>query len=197
MDDLRSRISLAAQELFLRDGIDGVSMRRIADRVGVTAPAIYRHFRDKDELVAEIIAAGLRSLERYLEPALEGNDPYLRLRRLIDRYLDFALEQPSYFDFAFLVPGRSSRQIAEELEQHNRATFRLAVEQVATCMRRGIFREDDPLDTAILVWATVHGLITLHRMDRFGVGESGFREIYRRAVDRLLAGLEPSRQAPP
>jgi len=97
MNDLKSRISLTAQELFLTEGVGGVSMRRIADRVGVSATAIYRHFRDKEAILEEIINAGLAILSNYLGPPLQAPDPFQRLKGLIDAYLRFAIEQPRYF----------------------------------------------------------------------------------------------------
>jgi AcrR family transcriptional regulator len=194
MDDLRTRISEAAQELFRSEGLEGVSMRKVAERVGITAPAIYRHYRDKDELLHEIISIGLKILEDYLEPALQADRPYERLRRLIDRYLDFAIEQPQYFEFAFLVPSRNIHRIAEELQERNWPTFRRAVEQVALCMEQGVFRRDDPLETSILIWATSHGLVSLYRMERFGSDAEAFRAIYGRIVDRTLAALGPGTQ---
>src|SRR6266850_4190488 len=109
MNDLKNRISVAAQELFLTEGIDGISMRKIGDKVGVTATALYRHFRDKDEILDELISTGLTILSDYLQPALLATEPRERLRGLIDAYLRFALEQPRYFDLAFLVPTPNSR----------------------------------------------------------------------------------------
>jgi AcrR family transcriptional regulator len=72
---IRERISTAAREVFLRDGVAGVSMRKIADEVGVSAAAIYRHFDSKDALLSEIVVTGLH-----------------------------VLEQPEYFNLAFLTP---------------------------------------------------------------------------------------------
>ena len=116
-ESLRERIISAAEELFLLGGVQGVSMRKIADKVGVTAPAIYRHFKDKDELLGELINVGLKILQDYLEPALQAEGPFERLEQLIDRYFDFALEQPKYFDLAFLVPSHGMR-MADELARH-------------------------------------------------------------------------------
>ena len=192
MENLRERISHAAQDLFVKDGIDGVSMRKVADRVGVTAPAIYRYFRDKDELLTEIISSGLHMLEDYLKPALEAEEPLERLKQLIDNYVNFAIEQPKYFDFAFLVPGRDMGPISEELQRHNWTTFRMAVEQIGMCMERGIFRKDDPIEMSILLWATVHGLVILYRTQRFGPDEAQFRKTCRQTVDRLLDALKPA-----
>ena len=58
MRSLRARISAAAQQIYLREGVDGISMRKVAERVGVSAPAIYKHFKNKDELLNEIVVAG-------------------------------------------------------------------------------------------------------------------------------------------
>jgi AcrR family transcriptional regulator len=189
MQSLRERISTAAQELFLRDGVEGVSMRKVAANVGITAPAIYRHFKNKDELLNEIINVGLETLQRYLEPAFKADTPFERLQLLIDYYLDFAIEQPRYFDFAFLVPSHDIR-FTEELSRHNRATFMFAVQQVHLCMEEGIFKRSDPLETAIMLWAEAHGLVTLFRMERFGEDGNQFLTIFKRSIDRLLDSLK-------
>jgi len=64
-----------------------------------------------------------------------------------------------------------------------------AVEQVAACAEAGILPADDPLETAVTIWAEVHGLITLYRTGRFGQDAELFREVYRQSVDRMLRGL--------
>ena len=174
----------------LENGVEGVSMRKVAEKVDVTAPAIYRHFKDKDELLGELINVGLQILQRYLEPALRGEGPLQRLEQLIDRYFDFALEQPRYFDLAFLVPSHGMR-MADELGRHNRSTFMFAVQQVHLCMEKGIFKKSDPLETAIMVWAEAHGLVTLFRMERFGENPEQFRAIFKRTIQRLFDGLKP------
>jgi len=189
-ENLRARMISAAEELFIADGVEGVSMRKIADKVGVTAPAIYRHFKDKDELLGELINVGLQILQGYLEPALRAEGPFERLRQLIDRYFDFALEQPKYFDLAFLVPSHGMR-MADELGRHNRSTFMFAVQQVHLCMEQGIFRKSDPLETAIMIWAEAHGMVTLFRMERFGENPEQFRSIFQRTIQRLMDGLKP------
>jgi AcrR family transcriptional regulator len=196
MSELRGRITVAAQELFAVEGVEGISMRRLAERVGVTATALYRHFRDKDAILDALISAGLAVLSDYLEPALRAKDPERRLRGLIDAYLKFALEQPKYFDLAFMVPSASTR-MSEELERHNRATFKMAIEQVAACMQTGVFRPGDPIETAVYIWSTAHGLVTLHRMNRFGGDAAQFERFYHGAIEQALQGLRPAPAASP
>ena len=135
MSDLRDRILIAAQELFRRHGARGVSMRRIAAGVGVTATAIYRHFENKNDLVAEIIRSGLSDLQESLAPALRAEQPADRLRGLALAYLDFALEKPETFELAFGMPGQMSGDIPGEIETENWMTFGLALENCALGFR--------------------------------------------------------------
>jgi AcrR family transcriptional regulator len=197
MNSLRSRIASAARELYVEEGVAGLSMRRVAERVGVSAPAIYRHFKNKEDLLNEIVAEGLRILETYLRPALEGGTPYERLEHMSTAYLDFALEQPRYFDFAFLLPNPHLGHVAEELHRQEWGTFRGALEQVRACIEQGLFPGEDALEVAISIWAEVHGLITLYRTGRLGLDQEQFRAIYRQSVTRTLRGLtaltEPGR----
>jgi AcrR family transcriptional regulator len=189
MPTLRDRISAVTQELYLEKGIEGVSMRKVAERVGVSAPAIYRHFQNKDELLSEIVVQGLKILEGYLQPAMEAGTPFERLMRMIDGYLDFAISEPRYFDFAFLTPSPDIHRLADELAKPHAATFRIAIDVVADCMKDGTFAEGDPLESGILLWAEAHGLVILFRTGRFGDDEAMFRLIYRRLIDRVIEGL--------
>jgi len=191
MSDLQKKIATAVQELYLEKGIEGVSMRKVAERVGVSAPALYRYYKNKSELLNEIVVEGLKILEDYLRPALEADTPYERLQQMIDNYLNFALEQPRYFDFAFTVPTRNIDRFPEEIAKNQWDVFRVAVEQIDACMDQGIFQRDDPMATAITVWAEVHGLVTLYRMERFDQNPEQFMVTYRRSVSRLLNGLRP------
>ena len=164
-------------------------MRKVANLVGVSAPAIYRHYQNKEELLKEIVIEGLQVLERYLQPALEADTPHERLVQMTENYLQFAIEQPKYFDFAFLTPSNVGG-MAEELGRSDWATFRQAVQQISECIEQGVFKQDDPLATAITVWAEVHGLVILFRTGRFGEDADSFGLIYRQSVRRVLSGLE-------
>jgi AcrR family transcriptional regulator len=191
-DSSRSRISGAAVRIFVSEGFDGLSMRRIAEEVGMTATAIYRHFDNKEALIDEIVVAGLRVLEGYLQPALDAETPYERVRKLTDKFLEFALEQPSYFDVAFVTQGFRIERISAELVKPMWGVFRKAIAAVEACMEHGEVRKDDALSTAIMIWATAHGLVTLYRTGQIGSDAEQFRQLYRASMDRLFYGLRPA-----
>jgi len=196
MSSLRQKISEAAKELYLQEGLEGFSMRRVAEKVGVSAPAIYRHYQNKDDLLNEIIIEGLKILDGYLRPALSAETPYERLLQLLEGYLNFAVEQPKYFDFAFLTPSRSIDRFPAELAKHDWTTFTSAVGQIYLCMEQGILKKDDPIETAITLWAEVHGLVSLYRVQRFGQSLDSFRQVFWRAVRRILQGLRADGELP-
>ena len=196
-DGVRDRIVAEALALFREDGLAAVSMRKVAERAGVTAPAIYRHFRNKESLVVELNVAGLELLGRYLSQALAADTPYERLRRLTVRFLDFGLEQPHFFDLAFLSPDLDREHLAEELSRPMWGTFRLAIEQISQCMEQGELRRDDPLSTAILIWSQAYGLITLDRMVSMGPDVGAFRSLSESSIDQLFRGLREPSSGPP
>ena len=140
-------------------------------------------------MLNEIRIAGLKVLEGYLEPALVSGPPVERLLALTESYLNFAVEQPKYFDFAFLVPDPDIERFADEIARPAWDTFRVSVDQIKACVDAGVFADEDPLETAIVLWAEAHGLVTLFRTGRFGPDPEAFRQIYRKCIQRLLDGL--------
>ncbi len=188
--NLRDRIFEAAEDLYLREGPEALSMRRVAEAVGVSAPAIYRYFENKEELLNEIVMHGLKILESYMEPALAADTPFEVLTRVIEQYLEFGLAQPRYFDFAFLAPSRDISIAGDNVTQHNWSTFKQVRDTVAACIEEGTLREGSPMEVAITIWGEVHGLMILWRTGRLGPDEALFRKTYHNCVQRMFAGLK-------
>lgn len=190
MADTRDRIATATRRLFARHGIEGVSMRRVAREVGVTAPAIYRHYGGRRELLEEITQAGFGLLMQRLERALDApGTPLERILRLFAGYLDFALEHPRHFDFLFLDRRPNLRSMEELREPGVSPTATLLRAEVEAAMEAGELRRDDVHETCLALWAQAHGLIALYRAGRFGDDADGFRGLYRRSMQRLIEGL--------
>jgi len=191
-NDTRSRILSVASELYTKEGLAGLSMRRVAERVGLTAPAIYRHFEDKEALLQALGEEGFRLFGAYLWEALGEGTPEARLVHTGERYLRFALEQSRYYEVIFISPA--SELGLERMPQQNRerlgSSFQFLVDRVTECMAAGVLAQAEPVDVAISIWAHVHGLVSLRLMGHLGqLDEPRFVELFRRSVARLLAGL--------
>jgi AcrR family transcriptional regulator len=192
MRDTRERIATATRRLFDRDGIEAVSMRRVAREVGVTAPAIYRHYRGRSELLEEITQEGFGILMRRLEETLtEPGTPLERILRLFDGYLEFAVDHPRHFDFLFLDRRPNVRSMEELRQPGVSPTATLLRAEVEAAMKAGQIEPEDVNETCLTLWAQAHGLIALYRAGRFGDAPEALREVYRRSLERLVEGLAP------
>lgn len=198
MTEPRERILASARALYLEGGAEAVTMRGVAERVGVTATALYRHFDNKDDLVHELIRQGFETFGAYLYRALAGGTPLERFRRSASAYLDFALEQREIYRTIFMsqvTAEQKSSLAAHDPGCDPRATFRFLIDRIRECIDSGDLRQDDPEQVAVTVWAHVHGLVSLQIAGAMGVTDDIFREAYHRSVDRLMAGL--ASQSPP
>jgi AcrR family transcriptional regulator len=155
-DDLRRTILDAAREAFAAGGYDSVSMRGLAEAVGLTHGSLYAYFKDKDEIFEALVeesfaqlAAALRSL-----PGRRG-DPVKFLKRAGRKYVEFGLQNPSAYEFAFILrrPGRRTQKPHLTYDY-----LRLAVQR---CIDQKRFRTRDADAAGQAIWAAVHGVTAL------------------------------------
>ncbi|HSC88979.1 MAG TPA: helix-turn-helix domain-containing protein, partial [Polyangiaceae bacterium] len=101
--DTREQLLRAARDVLLDEGLAGFSLRKVAAQCGISAPAIYRHFEDKDDLLAAAIQRGAALFTNYLLSALSEATPRERLQQLGQRYFRFAVENPRDYELIFVV----------------------------------------------------------------------------------------------
>jgi AcrR family transcriptional regulator len=194
----RDRIVSAARDLFLRHGPEGVSMRAVAGRVGLTPMALYRHFRSKEALHDALVEQGHTIFLQYLQRALAESSPAARLARSGFEYLNFALEHRQDYRMMFMASA-PHRAAPGAPSWRDVATFRFLVDRIREASAAGLMRTDDPEDTALSVWAHVHGLVSLHLANRLHLDEAQFRDLYARSVSGLMLACgwptEPGMQA--
>lgn len=196
VSDTRERIVEEARDLYLTEGLAGLSMRRIAERVGVSATALYRHFEDKEALLMAVVQAGFERFTSYLMRGLAGKSPGERLALTGQGYLRFALENPSYYRIMFMssretigydrFPARSKEKLS--------TSFQLLVDRTRECQDAGLIRPGDPHEVAVVIWAFVHGLVSLYltgHMGPFDRKPEAFARFYAAAQAEFLLGLLP------
>lgn len=192
--DTPRRILDAARDVLLREGLAALSMRKVAGAVGVSAPAIYRHFANKEAMLTEMCAEGFRIFGEYLFRGLQGTTPLDRLRQTGSGYLRFALEQPGYYQVMFMMPQELLGFGAMPSTNVKRvsSTFQFLIDRVRECIAEGDFAADrDPHQTAATIWSISHGLVALYLCGHFREVDdnTGFECFFAAAVDDLLRGL--------
>ncbi|MCF7221237.1 TetR/AcrR family transcriptional regulator [Marilutibacter chinensis] len=194
--DSAGRILRAARRLFEREGPAGVTMRRVAAAVGLSPMAIYRHFENREALLARIGEDSFESIAGHWSARAQGLDPLTRLIEVHRLYLDYALTHPHLFDLAFSMPRRDARRYPEDFRARRSPTLTVVADAVADAIAAGALREDDAWAVTMTLWAHTHGLVALYRSGRFNYDEAMFRDFYERSLQRLFAGLQADRHEP-
>ncbi len=161
--ETRQQILQEARELFLKGGLGAFSMRAVADRVGVSATALYRHFDDKDALLASLLGEAFSTFGSYLGRALAGKTPLERFRLTGAAYVDFALDHPRDYELMFLTNCRDLgfKRIVDEVGERSSTTFEFLVDRVEECLKTRVFAKGDARQIALHAWATLHGVVSL------------------------------------
>lgn len=185
----RSEILEAARELYLSEGPDGLTMRRLADRVGVTAGALYRHYDGKQDVLLDVVEEAQKTMLEYLTRALEGETPRERMALADRAHLDFALEKRRLYEVLYATPEVIGYdELPEDESARARAIRQFWRDRVAECMEAGLLEGGSPEEVGVTLWSHSHGLISLYHRGLVDLDEEAFRELYRTSRRRALLG---------
>ena len=184
-------ILVAARAILDRKGIDAVAMRSVAETVGITPMAIYRHYADRASLLNAIANEGFEELAgRVRRLQLKGSVEQ-RLMQVAEVFLDAALRFPSLYELMFLVPREGARVYPRDFMAGRSPTFNPTVQILDEAMRGGELRPDNAVEIAFELSALSHGLIVLYLGRRVAQSKKEFRLLYQRSFRRYLDGLRP------
>lgn len=157
---------MAARDLMADHGLGGVSMRGVAERVGVSATALYHYFDNKDALVRQVVEMAFREFGKHLDQAarLHPRGSFERVRALGEAYIRFAMDHEAYFRVLFSIHKPHPTSIEELPEGGGYELLRTAV---VDAVEAGHLRRADPDLIAMYLWSVVHGLVTISLACRF------------------------------
>ena len=196
--ETREIILDAARELFLTEGYQGVSMRKVAEKIEYSPTAIYVHFRDKDDLFHELCHADYASLAAEFQSANLPADPIERIRAIGQTYIHFGLQYPNHFKLMFMTVNPQKYDELNERDKEvkgnpEKDSYAFLMQTVHEALAMGTFR--DELKNADLIaqtlWAGVHGMISLH-IAKCSDKWVDWRPVEERAqtmLDTILRGL--------
>lgn len=148
--------------LLRKEGLHDLSLRKVARAAGVSHTAAYRHYDDKNALLAAIARDGFHRLHAYQSEAIaiSGTDPNLRFLNLGWTYVKFALENPEYSRIMYGGAGLSFKDYPA-LASASRKSYRELLMSVRLCQRAGLIAEGDAKQKTLAAWSIVHGLSML------------------------------------
>ena len=196
------RIAKAARRLLDKEGVEAVTMRRVAAAVDITAMAVYRHYADRKALLNTLADEGFRELAAQLTAVrtatATNTDTNIntgthsfedRLTRVLDVNLSFSLENPRLFELMFLVPREGARQYPRDFAAGKSPTANLMAELVQEGIASGYFREVDIWAIVFETGALWQGLMMLYLGGRVGMSATRFRAYCHESLGRYLHGI--------
>lgn len=184
------RIAGEALKALEREGPDAVSMRRIAQAVGITPMAIYHHFPNRAALLNFVVDREFEKFLGYIQARPLRGSAEARLLGCMDSYISYAFDCPRIFDYVFSQPRPSARRYPDDFRARRSPTLTPIADLVAQAMESGYLKRDDVWEIALELWAHAHGYVMLYRGGRFALSETQFRALVRRSLRRLLHGLK-------
>jgi AcrR family transcriptional regulator len=188
-ENLRQEIMDAAREMFVAEGYEHVSMRKIAEKIGYSATTIYLYFRDKNDLLHQICEQTFARLAQNIK-AINGlsDNPLEKLRSGLREYVYFGLKHPSQYEIVFITPLPVNVESNFE-ESNGRVAFDTMRTVIGECVAANLLKSDDVELISQTLWAGIHGVTALL------IQHGGFPFVERErlvdsVIDTLIAGIK-------
>jgi AcrR family transcriptional regulator len=167
--EMIENIIAAATEMFLTDGYDKTSIRNIAEKIEYSPGTIYLYFPDKDAIFHAIHVRGFELLMKHFRSIENIQHPAERLLSMGKIYITFGLENPEYYDLMFIMKAPLSFIQQQGEWKVGQDAFLFLLQTVHQCIEAGYMAtsEKNPFLLSNIIWAFVHGLVSLHVRNRF------------------------------
>lgn len=193
--NLRAALVKAAAELIAEAGLDGLTLRAVAERIGVSRSAMYRHFSNKEQLLAMVVIDGFERLVAATEPHLFTHDaqspmeqcPLQRFKLMGLGYVDFAVNNLAIYELMFRKD--SSADLAE-VRAAGEASFAVLTGMIEQCKAAGVVKAGETGRQAFTAWAALHGTISLCKdQPPYVVPDATLANGYLMVLETLMDGM--------
>jgi AcrR family transcriptional regulator len=189
---LRQEIMDAASELFVRDGYENVSMRRIADKIEYSPTTIYIYFKDKAELLDQVCKETFQRLVQRLTKIMDQTgDPVDQLKKGLLAYIEFGIANPHQYRATFMMPVPEGFNDSKhhEPDSPGMQAFAFLTRGIAECITARKMPAMNVELAAQTLWAGIHGITSL-LITKNGFHWVGRDKVIHSTVDTLVAGLK-------
>lgn len=190
--EMRRLILDAAMKLFVDEGYDHVTIRKIADSIEYSPATIYLYFDDKVDILIELSSEGFQNLKKCLSAVYQIADPYQRLLTGLELYIDFGLDNPEYYDLMFIMystkfdPGYALKHKKDTPLEGEKA-FNVLRDSVKYCQDKGILKTGDVDLLSFGFWSFVHGMVSLSLRERiFFIPSNMQRMVMKSAIQNVV-----------
>lgn len=167
--EMRDIILQSAHQLFVDKGFEDVSIRNIAEAIEYSPATIYLYFKDKNEIFYALHAEAFKIFNSYMLDLAEIKDPFTRLIKMGERYMEFTFKFPKYYDIMFIMQAPMNCDINSEEWKMGEIAHCQLENLVKECQDSGHFAGKDYKTLSFLIWSTMHGMCSLALRDRMKI----------------------------
>lgn len=171
-DAVKDLILSAAREIFLSEGYENTSIRKIATKIEYSPGIIYNHFKDKNDLLLALHDKAFEcKIEALFLSVQNMPDPLERLQATGRGYIQYGIDNPQDYELMFILScTMEALAVKEEFWQDGAMAINMLKENIKECMEAGYFRKDiNPDEISLILWSQVHGLVSLHNKERLNI----------------------------
>ena len=185
-------------DIIIIKGLDGLTMRNLAQKTGMTAPNLYNYFSNKDEIYIHIVICGFEMLYADLKAACDlHEDKTIRLRAMINAYMTFGINKPRYYDIMFTRPTpKYNDYIGTPMERISEIEYKISMDIVTLAIKTASDVMGPTVGEALLtqrlvqIWSLMHGMITLNNSQVMGYVAASAEQIYKKIIDEFIDSLK-------
>jgi len=171
-EGVKDLILNAAREIFLTEGYENTSIRKIASKIEYSPGTIYLHYKDKNELLLSLHDKAFECQMKALFLDVQDiADPLERLRATGRSYLQYGIDNPQDYELMFVLNcTMDALAVKQEFWSDGATAIGMLKENVKACIEAGYFQQDLNLDeTSLLLWSQVHGIVSLYNSERLNI----------------------------
>ena len=167
--EIKKMILEASMKLFVEEGFENVSIRKIAELIEYSPTTVYLYFKDKNEILFNLHDIGFQMLQEKNRNLESIKNPLLRLHKMGENYVEFGMTHPEYYDLMFIqhAPMKALLDMDGCEWQNGDAAICRLKDTLEECMDKGLIIKDDVNVVAMSIWGMVHGLVSLAIRERF------------------------------
>ena len=193
--EIRKMILDASMKLFIEEGFENVSIRRIAELIEYSPTTVYLYFKDKDEIFFNLHELGFEKLQESNLDLDKIENPMLQLYQMGKNYLNFGMKNPEFYSLMFILPEPMDK--LEEMGNPEWVNGDTAMNRlkntVQACMDAGFIKPDSVDLVSMSVWSLVHGLVALavrERLEKFVPDKSMVLPVMQQSLNWLMRSLD-------
>ncbi len=167
--EIRKMILDASMKLFVEEGFENVSIRKIADLIEYSPTTVYLYFKDKNEILFSLHELGFQKMAEYNTSLWEIQNPLLRLHKMGENYIRFGMNNPEFYDLMFIQPA-PMKALEDKIDcdwTSGDVALGKLKECVAECIERKLIPAGDVNAISMAIWGMVHGLVSLAISNRY------------------------------